>query len=166
METCRAKNSLLKIPFALQLTGVVDGALQSCQPSKSKPWNTQPQPFIGQVTIDSPAIFRVPDHINQIICLFQMLTVHLQLILCFKDLLVIEITFKKPQKYELSSWQPERERIHFYINLLLESLLPIVLKCLVFVVFMIFFSKKCFQGGKNKSIIAFLDLHQIQLHVK
>lgn len=119
------------------------------------------QPFIGQVTIHFRTICITLDQISQIICLFQMLAVNLEFILCFKDLFVIEITFQKPPNHELSSWQLRKEYSSLYRAIAHKSASYSFKVLGVSVIFMRFVFKKCFQGGKHKSIIVFLDLQQI-----
>lgn len=103
----------------------------------------------------------MPDQINQVICLFQMLAVNLEFILCIKDLFVIEITCQKPWKHELISWQLEKENSFLY-NSTDHAAASYSFKMLgVPVIFMKFVFRKCLQGGKNESIIVFLGLQQI-----
>lgn len=93
----------------------------------------------------------MPDQINQIICLFQMFAVHLELILCFKDLFVIEITFKGPHKYELSTWQPERENSFLYKSVAPKSTSHSFKLPGVFVISMNCFSKNVLKVVKIKA---------------
>lgn len=55
--------------------------------------------LLGQIIIYFMVIFIVPDQINQIICLFQMLAVNWESVFCIsKDFFVIESALKKKKQ--------------------------------------------------------------------
>lgn len=97
--------------------------------------------LLDQIIIYFMVIFIVPEQINQIICLFQMLAVNWESVFCIsKDFFVIESAFQKnkkttippPQIHDLSSWQLQRDNSFFSpINKLLVSLTIMDLKCVV-----------------------------------
>lgn len=77
--------------------------------------------FSGQIIIYFMVIFVVPDQINQIICLFQMLAVNYESILHFKSFfffLSLKVHFKKEKKntqiHDLSFWQLQRDNSNFF----------------------------------------------------